>query len=72
MSEQEQEQEPHYLVVVNAEEQYSIWLLSRELPLGWREAGFQGERVACLAWIDKVWVDMRPASLRMALAAQDQ
>ena len=51
-------------VVVNDEEQYSIWLADRELPLGWRDAGKQGTREECLAYIEEVWTDMRPLSLR--------
>ncbi|MDO9335237.1 MAG: MbtH family NRPS accessory protein [Caulobacter sp.] len=53
-----------YKVVVNAEEQYSIWPADRELPAGWNEAGKSGSKAECLAYIQEVWVDMRPASLR--------
>ncbi|RYF95076.1 MAG: MbtH family NRPS accessory protein [Caulobacteraceae bacterium] len=53
-----------YKVVVNAEEQYSIWPADRELPAGWNEAGKSGSKAECLAHIQEVWVDMRPASLR--------
>jgi MbtH protein len=51
-------------VVVNHEEQYSIWLADRELPLGWQEEGKQGLKDECLAYIEEVWTDMRPLSLR--------
>jgi MbtH protein len=51
-------------VVVNDEEQYSLWPVERDLPAGWRPAGFTGSREECLAHIDRVWTDMRPASLR--------
>jgi MbtH protein len=53
-----------YLVVVNHEEQYSIWPADRELPLGWREAGKKGLKAECLTYIEEVWTDMRPLSLR--------
>ena len=53
-----------YRVVVNAEEQYSIWPAERELPLGWKDAGKQGLKAECLAYIEEVWTDMRPLSLR--------
>jgi MbtH protein len=56
-----------YKVVVNHEEQYSIWLNCCEIPLGWSEAGFLGKRQECLDWIAKVWTDMRPLSLRRAM-----
>lgn len=51
-------------VVVNHEEQYSIWPADRELPVGWTKAGKRGNKVACLAHINEVWTDMRPKSLR--------
>nr|ASV46947.1 antibiotic synthesis protein MbtH [uncultured bacterium] len=53
-----------YKVVVNDEEQYSIWLADRELPLGWRAEGFEGVKPDCLAHVGRVWTDMRPLSLR--------
>jgi MbtH protein len=53
-----------YEVVVNAEEQYSIWPADRELPLGWNKAGKSGSKAECLAYIEEVWTDMRPLSLR--------
>jgi MbtH protein len=56
-----------YLVVVNDEEQYSIWPVVRELPAGWHDAGMRGTKQACLAHIDVVWTDMRPKSVREAM-----
>ncbi|MCR6485761.1 MbtH family NRPS accessory protein [Amycolatopsis sp. OK19-0408] len=53
-----------FVVVVNDEEQYSIWPAERALPAGWRESGFTGSRADCLAHVDEAWRDMRPASLR--------
>jgi MbtH protein len=58
-----------YLVVLNDEEQYSIWPVGREVPAGWRAEGTQGTREECLAHIDKVWTDMRPLSLRREMGA---
>lgn len=51
-------------VVVNHEEQYSIWPADRALPLGWQAEGFSGSKAECLAHIETVWTDMRPLSLR--------
>ncbi|MEU7602687.1 MbtH family NRPS accessory protein [Streptomyces sp. NPDC040724] len=51
-------------VVVNTEEQYSIWRAGREIPAGWRGEGFSGSKEDCLAHIDATWTDMRPASAR--------
>ncbi|GAA0369431.1 MbtH family NRPS accessory protein [Micromonospora gifhornensis] len=53
-----------YVVVSNDEEQFSLWLTGRSLPNGWREAGKRGSREECLAYIEEVWTDMRPRSLR--------
>ena len=53
-----------YRVVVNHEEQYSIWPVERELPDGWRDGGRTGSKEECLQYIATVWTDMRPASLR--------
>jgi MbtH protein len=53
-----------YKVVINLEEQYSIWPAYRDNPPGWRDVGVSGPKAECLAHIDKVWTDMRPLSLR--------
>ena len=53
-----------YKVVVNDEEQYSIWFADREPPSGWALAGKEGLKEECLAYIEEVWTDMRPKSLR--------
>jgi MbtH protein len=64
----EQEDLRTYKVVLNHEEQYSISLADRENPPGWRDAGVSGTKQECLAYINEVWVDMRPLSLRTAMA----
>jgi len=57
-----------YEVVVNGEEQYSIWPAEKsELPNGWRSVGFRSTKDRCLAFIKETWTDMRPASLRQAV-----
>ncbi|MER6569866.1 MbtH family NRPS accessory protein [Streptomyces sp. NPDC001093] len=58
-----------YRVVVNLEEQYSIWPAGRDLPEGWTEVGVQGSKDDCLDHIERVWTDLRPLSLRRALAS---
>jgi MbtH protein len=55
-----------FRVVRNDEEQYSIWPADRELPPGWSATGFAGAKDDCLAHVDQVWTDMRPASVRRA------
>ena len=66
MSYQEPEDQALYRVVVNDEEQYSIWPVARTCPAGWRDVGVSGTKATCLAHIEEVWTDMRPLSLRQA------
>jgi MbtH protein len=56
-----------YRVVMNHEEQYSIWPVGRELPRGWSTVGKDGSKDECLKYIEEVWTDMRPLSLRKAM-----
>ena len=51
-------------VVMNDEEQYSIWPVNRSLPEGWRDCGVSGTKEECLRFISETWVDMRPLSVR--------
>jgi MbtH protein len=59
-----------YKVVINNEEQYSIWPSDKPVPRGWREVGKEAPKTECLAYIDQVWTDMRPLSLRKSMAQQ--
>jgi MbtH protein len=70
MDRDEQEDTTTYKVVINHEEQYSIWPADRENPLGWSDAGKSGLKPECLAYIEEVWTDMRPLSLRKKMAEQ--
>jgi MbtH protein len=67
--EMDEEDRTVYAVVVNQEEQYSIWPAGRELPAGWREAGKRGLKAECLAYIKEVWTDMRPLTVRRRMDA---
>ncbi|MGG6293702.1 MbtH family protein [Leptolyngbya sp. AN02str] len=58
-----------YQVVVNHEEQYSIWFSDRPLPFGWQTVGKSGTKQECLDYIETVWTDMRPLSLRNTMEA---
>lgn len=74
MNQDEREDNSIYKVVMNHEEQYSIWAADRENALGWNDAGPSGSKAECLAYIKEVWTDMRPLSLRKAMeqsAAQE-
>jgi MbtH protein len=53
-----------YKVVVNHEEQFSVWFMHRDNPLGWHDVGKSGTKEECLAYIKTIWTDMRPLSLR--------
>lgn len=55
-----------YLVVVNDEEQYSIWRADQPPPAGWTATGERGTQQECLDHIAVVWTDMRPLSVRGA------
>ena len=57
-------EERRFTVVVNDEEQYSIWPEAKKVPDGWSEVGFRGPKAHCLAYIDRTWLDMRPRSAR--------
>jgi MbtH protein len=61
---EEREDNTIYKVVVNHEEQYSIWPADQEPPKGWRGVGKSGSKAECLAYVKEVWTDMRPLSLR--------
>lgn len=67
MSQDTYEDHITYNVVVNHEEQYSIWPVEKEMPLGWKAVGKTGSKAECLAYIKEVWTDMRPLSLRKAM-----
>lgn len=64
MRQEDQEDTTTYKVVVNHEEQYSIWPTDRENALGWRDTGHVGTKAECLNYVKEVWTDMRPLSLR--------
>jgi MbtH protein len=60
-----------YQVVINHEEQYSIWPADQECPKGWTSVGKAAPKGECLAYIRDVWTDMRPLSLRKQMAAAE-
>ncbi len=62
-----QQDDANYKVVINHEEQYSIWPAERANPAGWRDEGKVGPKADCLSHIDQVWTDMRPLSVRTAM-----
>lgn len=64
------ETELQFYVVVNHEEQYSIWPKHKTLPAGWKAVGKEGGKDECLAYIKEVWTDMRPLSLRITMGEQ--
>jgi MbtH protein len=62
--------ERQYIVVIDHEEQYSIWPADREIPPGWKAEGTEGTKQECLDHIERVWMDMRPLSLRKEMEEQ--
>ena len=66
-AEDDREDTTVYNVVVNHEEQYSIWPVDREIPRGWKSVGKRGSKAECLGFVKEVWTDMRPLSLRKAM-----
>ncbi len=64
MSQQDSQDQTTYEVVVNEEEQYSIWPAGWKIPRGWTAVGKTGSKAECLAYIKEVWTDMRPLSVR--------
>lgn len=60
-----------HTAVINDEEQYSVWPLHLPLPAGWYAVGDPGSRDSCLKYVEQVWTDMRPASLRTAMAEDE-
>jgi MbtH protein len=72
MSWEDREDTTIYKVVMNHEEQYSIWPAHRELPLGWNAAGPEGLKQVCLDYIKEVWTDMRPLSLRKKMEEMER
>jgi MbtH protein len=71
MPENEAEDKTIYRVVVNHEEQYSIWPADRDNPAGWNDAGKSGTKSECLEYVKEVWTDMRPLSLRKQMDKKD-
>lgn len=68
----EDEDDREYQVVVNHEDQYSIWLSYKDIPAGWKAVGPRGPKKECLAYIEEVWTDMRPRSLREQMDGPQQ
>jgi MbtH protein len=65
----EDDDDQPYLVLINPEEQYSLWPKRIAVPAGWREAGFEGTKAQCVCFVDEQWTDMRPLSLRRTMDA---
>jgi len=68
----EEDDDQVYKVVINHEEQYSIWPVDRENPLGWNDVGKSGPKQECLDYIEEVWTDMRPLSLRKKMEEDEK
>jgi MbtH protein len=71
MNSDDREHNTNYRVVVNHEGQYSIWPAERENPAGWRDAEKSGSKAECLDYINEVWTDMRPLTLRKSMEKRE-
>jgi MbtH protein len=71
LSEQRNEDLGQFIIVMNHEEQYSIWSAEKQIPLGWRAVGQVGSKQECVRQINEMWIDMRPLSLRRAMSRAD-
>jgi MbtH protein len=65
-------QDIQYQVLINDEEQYSLWPAANEVPAGWRSVGKEGGKQECMDYVDEMWTDMRPRSLRERMDAQNR
>ena len=63
MASEENDDKTLHRVLVNEEEQYSLWPKDNAIPNGWKSVK-EGTRAECLAYVKEVWTDMRPLSLR--------
>jgi MbtH protein len=70
MTAEEQDDKRIYIVLVNEEEQYSLWPKDKEIPPGWNFAGMEGTEADCVSYVDATWIDMRPLSLRKKMDAR--
>ncbi len=68
----DEEDDRAYRVVINHEEQYSVWFADREIPVGWKDVGKKGTKQECLQQIREVWTDMRPLSFRKMMAKEEE
>ncbi|MFB6564570.1 MbtH family protein [Streptomyces sp. NPDC056400] len=64
-----EDEDGRYFVLVNAEDQHSLWPAFAEVPAGWTVVCGEESRQACLDYINENWVDMRPKSLADAMDA---
>ncbi|HEX5996579.1 MAG TPA: MbtH family NRPS accessory protein [Jiangellales bacterium] len=64
----EEQELTRWAVLVNDEEQYGLFPADRPVPGGWRPAGFTGTAADCQAYVNDRWTDLRPATLRRAMA----
>lgn len=61
-----------FKVVINHEEQYSIWPADRRSPLGWKEIGKKATKKGCFAYIEEVWTDMRPGKFASTMEEMER
>ncbi|MYR83679.1 MbtH family NRPS accessory protein [Streptomyces sp. SID685] len=63
------DEDGRFFVLVNDEEQHSLWPTFAEVPSGWRVVFGEADRQECLQYVEENWTDLRPKSLQEAMAA---
>jgi len=56
-----------YIVLINEEEQYSLWPSHKHIPAGWKSVGVSGSSAECMSYVDRVWTDITPLTVRKRL-----
>lgn len=64
--------EAKYFVLINEEQQYSLWPDHLVIPAGWTRVGPHADKASCMAWVDETWTDMRPESLRRQMGEEHE
>jgi MbtH protein len=72
MTNEASESKATHIVLINDEEQYSLWPIFKKIPGGWKSVGKEGTEEECMKYVDEVWTDMRPRSLRLRMEGSRQ
>ena len=68
MSGEESDRSEAFVVLINDEEQHSLWPAQKSIPAGWRIVGPRGSKAECLEYVERVWTDITPLTVRKRMA----